>query len=198
MVRSLSIDSALMSHVSELIAQLVSDTEWLEVGDSVDDVVNECWAGLSSWYSNMMVGAISQFMGPVPDGWLPLDGSTYNAVDYPELYEQLDVVFKDVPGESFTLPNLYDRVIVGSGGDYGLGGLGGSASVTLSVAEMPPHTHGYIEPLASVSIGGAGPPIPAVPNVNPAGVTTSTGDGGSHENMPPYVALWFAVFAGRV
>lgn len=196
-VRALSIDDALISHVSELVAQLAREEEWLEVGDSVEDVVAECWLALDSWYGNMMVGAISQFMGPVPDGWLPLDGSTYDAADYPELWEQLDVVFKNVPAETFTLPDCYDRVIAGSGGSLGLGSVGGASSVALSVAELPAHNHTYVPPVLNIDLEG-----PGVPDVLAAGVgtpttTSATGAGDAHENMPPYVALWFAVFAGR-
>ena len=38
-------------------------------------------------------------------------------------------------------PNLVDRFIVGAGSSYDVGGTGGSASVTLTTAQMPSHTH---------------------------------------------------------
>ena len=38
-------------------------------------------------------------------------------------------------------PNLVDRFIVGAGNSYNVGGTGGSASVTLTTAQMPSHTH---------------------------------------------------------
>jgi len=197
-VRALSIDGALMEHVGELIAQTVRDGEWLEVGDTVEAIVAESYDAVYSWYDNMMVGAIAQFMGAVPDGWLPLDGSTYDEVDYPELYAQLDVVFKNVPAETFTLPDCYDRVIIGSGGALGLGDIGGSASVALSSDEMPSHSHSYIPVVLDVDIKTVGAPTVSAGAPSAPIQTGLTGGGQAHENLPPYVALWFAVYAGRV
>ena len=38
-------------------------------------------------------------------------------------------------------PDLRDRFIVGAGGDYNVGNTGGANSVTLTVAQMPSHSH---------------------------------------------------------
>ena len=38
-------------------------------------------------------------------------------------------------------PNLTDRFVVGAGAAYGVGATGGSSSVTLSVSQMPSHSH---------------------------------------------------------
>lgn len=86
-------------------------------------------------------------------------------------------------------PDLRGRFIVGAGSTYAVGATGGSDSVTLTVAQMPSHTH-------SIDIAKAsGYPSPSVlPEVADYGVsTTSSSAGGSqpHENRLPYYALCF-------
>lgn len=72
-----------------------------------------------------------------PDGWLMLDGSTFDAGTYPELAAALG---------GNTLPDFRDRFPIGAGGAVGLFGTGGAASTTLSIAQIPSHTHGITDP----------------------------------------------------
>ena len=58
-------------------------------------------------------------------------------------------------------PDLRDRFIVGAGGAYNPGNTGGAESVTLTVAQMPQHSHGASSSSAgshthSISISSAG------------------------------------------
>ncbi|MEY8743710.1 tail fiber protein [Bacillales bacterium AN1005] len=41
-----------------------------------------------------------------PDGWLKLDGSTYNALSYPQLNSVISDVFGSQDGQKFTLPGI--------------------------------------------------------------------------------------------
>ncbi|GAS83707.1 InlB B-repeat-containing protein [Paenibacillus amylolyticus] len=41
-----------------------------------------------------------------PDGWLKLDGSTYDAQSYPQLYSVISDVFGSQDGQKFTLPSI--------------------------------------------------------------------------------------------
>ena len=110
-------------------------------------------------------------------------------------------------------PDLRDRFIVGSGSTYSIGNTGGSASVTLTTAQMPSHTHtisitdpGHkhtVTDYAYMSNAGAiGAGMPRfnsdTSNVNTSSAktgisasATNTGSGSSHENRPPYYALAF-------
>ena len=74
-IRALSIDSALMPHVSDAITALINDWEWEEVGDSVADIVSHAKLAVESWYSDMLIGQVSSFVSSAPVGWLELDGS---------------------------------------------------------------------------------------------------------------------------
>jgi microcystin-dependent protein len=89
---------------------------------------------------NAPVGTVSMFAGAAaPTGWLLCQGQTVNYADYP----LLAAVF-GVSGGTFTLPDLRQRVPVGSGTGYTLRGSGGSAtdSITLAETNLPGHTHG--------------------------------------------------------
>ena len=90
-------------------------------------------------------------------------------------------------------PDLRDRFIVGAGSAYSIGNTGGQNSVTLTVNQIPAHTHTY--EITDVGINVADRPWPA--NNNDCDMTTqntsSTGGGQSHENRPPYYALMFIV-----
>ena len=88
-------------------------------------------------------------------------------------------------------PNLQDRFIVGAGSSYSVNDTGGADSVTLTVDQIPPHTHTYIDQYVVINAGYR--PWPAnnndcqQRNVN----SGSAGGGQSHENRPPYYALCF-------
>ena len=89
-------------------------------------------------------------------------------------------------------PDLRNRFIVGAGSpDYSPGDTGGADSVTLTVDQIPAHTHTYIDQYVVINNGYR--PWPAnnndcaARNVN----SGSAGGGQSHENRPPYYALCF-------
>lgn len=196
-IRALSIDSALIPHVSDAIAQLAFESQWVEVDEQIDVIVRECRDALDSWYRGMNIGQIAFFAGSLPDGWLSLDGATYAMADYPELFAILDAQFKDVPSETFTLPDLSGLFLRVSDIDFALGDIAGEDSVSLSIAELPAHVHGYIPPvLADIDVEAPGVPIPSV-GIGAQINTTSTGDGQAHENKPPFIALNIGIFAGR-
>ena len=92
-------------------------------------------------------------------------------------------------------PDLRDRFIVGAGNNYSVGNTGGADSVTLTVAQMPSHTHSIDGRSGSY---GSGQPFSAKGAKEPFWNnfdTDSTGGGQSHENRPPYYALTFIMKA---
>jgi microcystin-dependent protein len=83
--------------------------------------------------------------------------------------------------------------------DYGtVGNTGGEKQVTLSVEQMPRHTHGFEERVSVVGRSGADATGGKVAEAaGPAQATlaapASTGDGQPHENRPPYYTLAFII-----
>lgn len=196
-VRALSIDDALIPHVSDAIAGLTIADNWLEVDDSIETVVAESLDALDSWYlGNMLIGQVSSFLGALPDAWLPLAGDTFDRVDYPELWEALDAQYKD--STTFTLPDLSDLFLAIAGaGSYSLGDSAGENDHTLITAEMPAHTHTYLPPVVDLDLEALGVPDILAARLGVPTPTSSTGGDSAHENRPPFYAVVMGIFAGR-
>lgn len=88
---------------------------------------------------NAPVGTMSMYAGSAaPAGWLLCQGQTVSFADYP----LLAAVF-GVTGGTWTLPDLRQRVPLGSGTGYVLRTDGGATtdSVTLATTNLPSHYH---------------------------------------------------------
>jgi len=121
--------------------------------------------------SLFVTGMIMMWYGSVasiPSGWVLCDGNN-------------------------STPDLRNRFVVGAGtgGNYSPGDTGGANSVTLTVAQIPAHTHTYERTDVGINVNDR--PWPA--SNNDCDMTTqntsSTGGGQSHENRPPYYALCY-------
>jgi len=106
-------------------------------------------------------------------GWLLCSGQTVLRTAYPELFAALGTSY-NTGGESaslFRLPNLVGRVVVGldyysgttgyanrnsSSGRDVLGGVGGQTTVTLSITQMPTHSHTTGETSHNHGLGAGG------------------------------------------
>ena len=88
-------------------------------------------------------------------------------------------------------PDLRDRFVVGAGSAYSPGDTGGANSVTLTLNQIPAHTHTYIDQYVAINNGYR--PWPASNNdCGSRNVDSgSAGGGQSHENRPPYYALCY-------
>ena len=93
-------------------------------------------------------------------------------------------------------PNLSGRFVVGydaSNSDYDVNDTGGAESVTLTVNQIPSHTHSYVGhtyPGSGPEQNQSGGPEDRT-SFNVSKTTGSAGSGSSHENRPPYYALCY-------
>lgn len=90
-------------------------------------------------------------------------------------------------------PDLRNRFIVGAGSTYAVGNTGGEATVTLTINQIPSHSHSI---RAYVPTGTSGTFGKIISTAAYAGNgrdydTSDTGGNNSHNNMPPYYALCF-------
>lgn len=96
------------------------------------------------------------------------------------------------PGTLFgfgTWERIKDRFLLAAGDAYAAGATGGEATVTLTVNEMPKHTHGL-----KMSKGAGNYYSPpwgdGIDEATPTSVVQSAGGGQAHNNMPPYLAVY--------
>lgn len=111
------------------------------------------------WYGNS---------AQIPDGWALCDGQVYNGVQ---------------------TPDLRDRFVVGAGSSYNLNATGGEATHTLTIDEMPSHSHSFTHENTSAYTGTgiAG----GLTTADHTTITSLTGGNNAHENRPPYHALYY-------
>ena len=88
-------------------------------------------------------------------------------------------------------PDLRGRFVIGAGGSYSVGNTGGEESVTLTLNQIPAHSHSIgVASIATKSGGtfraGTGNYYSGI-----AGSTDSAGGGKAHNNLPPYYALCY-------
>lgn len=131
----------------------------------------------------------------IPDDYKLCNGDVVTTAQYPELAYSLG---KETE-QSFSLPDLRKRFIVGydnavESGYNSMWETGGVEKVTLTVDQMPAHTHKIEFVDEKWGDNANSRPFP-----NPAGTsgyqadTTSSGGGQSHENRPPYFVLAYVI-----
>ena len=88
-------------------------------------------------------------------------------------------------------PDLRGRFVIGAGGSYSVGNTGGEESVTLTVKQLPAHSHSI--GVASIAQKSGGTFRSGTSNYYSgiAGTSGETGQDAAHNNMPPYYALCY-------
>lgn len=140
-----------------------------------------------------------------PTGWLLCQGQVVSRTTYAGLFAAIGVAYGAGNGTStFSLPDLRARAPMGhttSQTEFnGLGTLGGTKTETLSIANLPAHTHGTNAYGTSNETAGLGLTASSTfvnrVKVNSAGAgdsTTSVGSGTAHNNLAPYLVVNFMI-----
>lgn len=147
-----------------------------------------------------------------PRGWAWCDGQLLPIAQNTALFSLLGTTYGGNGVNNFGLPDLRGRAPLQPGqgpglSDYQLGETGGAQNVTLLASEMPSHTHnalvggvaGQANPQSAAwgtATGRTPPPLYAngAPNA-PMAAGTFSPSGGSqpHNNMSPYLTLYFII-----
>lgn len=91
---------------------------------------------------NAFIGEVSAFGGNfAPTGWLPADGRTVSIASFNTLYNLIGTTYGGDGVNTFALPDLRGRTVVGAGNNVVLGEAFGAETHTLTIAEMPTHDH---------------------------------------------------------
>jgi len=139
-----------------------------------------------------------------PRGWALCNGQLLPINQNQALFSLLGTTYGGDGRVNFALPDLRGRTPLHMGGGLTLGERGGEAAHTLSVAELPSHSHplqateaaattdapaGTV--MAAASIDAYGAPSPAV--AMGASAVLPTGGSQAHLNMQPFLTISFCI-----
>ncbi len=140
-----------------------------------------------------------------PKGWALCNGQLLPINQNQALFSLLGTTFGGDGRVNFALPDLRARTPIHVGSGHTLGDRGGEQAHTLSIAELPTHTH-----VMNATSNDATQPIPtanllsreapANPYISPtnlsamiAGTVANTGGSQAHLNMQPFLTLSFCI-----
>lgn len=168
-------------------------------------IAKQAFDGLARPGDIKMIG----FATPDP-GWLACDGAAVSRTTYAALFAKISTTFGVGNGTTtFNMPNLIGKFPIGAETttDHDLGESGGAATVTLTEAQLPAHSHSLNGSDAfddQTSLAGnfftaydgtTGTPLSNTTNgvAANAGSIGTTGSGTAHENRPPFLAVNFVI-----
>jgi microcystin-dependent protein len=160
--------------------------------------------------ANPFIGEIRMFAGNfAPKDWALCNGQLLPIAENTALFSLLGTTYGGDGESTFALPNLQSRVPIHQGDGAGLspyviGENGGAETVTLTVAQIPAHTHSA---QASSAGSGSSDPTnnfwassPAAKQYSPAtnaqmasGAMGQTGGNQPHDNMLPFLVVNFII-----
>lgn len=152
------------------------------------------------------VGEIRMFAGNFsPAGWMFCEGQLLPISEYETLFVLIGTTYGGDGQNTFGLPDLRGRLPLHQGSGFVLAQTGGVEEVTLTVNQIPSHTHAF---LASTSAGidnhASGKVVAQSPNVSLYLEASTDGNlfanalspvGGSqpHTNFQPYLCVSFII-----
>ena len=158
--------------------------------------------------SQPYIGEIRMFGGNfAPVGWAFCQGQIQAISENDALFNLIGTTYGGDGQTTFALPNLASRVPVHMGSGHVLGEVAGTESVTISVQQMPIHTHAF---QASSSSGGSANPsgqtlattaasatIYSAPQDDPTPMAAQevqqAGGSQPHDNVQPFLAVNYII-----
>ena len=153
------------------------------------------------------VGEIRMFAGNFAiAGWMFCEGQLLPISEYETLFNLIGTTYGGDGQSTFALPDLRGRIPLHQGGGFTLAETGGAEEITLTINQIPTHSHPY---LASVNFGDQVSPagnvlsqltgsgqlyFAAAPNsaLGPQSIN-STGGSQPHTNFQPYLCVNFII-----
>ena len=139
-----------------------------------------------------------------PRGWAECNGQLLPINQNQALFSLLGTTFGGNGQTTFALPDLRGRTPIHVGGGHTLGERAGEQAHTLSLSEMPAHTH--LAQGSSTSTGGGASAsgrflgggnnayhAPASLTSLDPGTVTNVGGSQAHSNMQPFLTLCFCI-----
>jgi microcystin-dependent protein len=152
------------------------------------------------------VGELRMFAGNfAPAGWMFCEGQILPISENETLFQLIGTTYGGDGEATFALPDLRGRIPIHQGGGFLLAETGGTEQVTLTVLQLPAHTHA----MSGAGVDGNQTPaqgalpansLNATPYTNlppdanmKAGIVTPTGGTQPHTNFQPYLCVDFII-----
>jgi microcystin-dependent protein len=157
------------------------------------------------------VGEVRMFAGNfAPNGWMFCEGQTLPISENEVLFQLIGTTYGGDGEETFNLPNLASRIPIhmGTGPDgttYQIGEMAGTEQETLTVQQIPTHTHPLMGSSNAADTPNPQSGIPATgvisqlywgdpPDTNcSAQAISATGGSQPHENTQPFLCINFII-----
>lgn len=153
------------------------------------------------------VGEIRMFAGNfAPAGWMFCDGQLLPISENETLFQLIGTTYGGDGQSTFALPNLQSRVPIHQGNGFILAETGGVEEVTLTVNQIPAHSHPLLasggaanvrDPPNNLLAVAAGTIYTSNPGrglavMSPQSIG-SVGGSQPHTNLQPYLAIQFII-----
>ncbi|MDP1582530.1 MAG: tail fiber protein [Bradyrhizobium sp.] len=152
------------------------------------------------------VGEIRMFAGNfAPAGWMFCEGQLLPISENETLFQLIGTTYGGDGQSTFALPDLRGRVPIHMGGGFILAETGGVETVTLTVQQMPSHSHPMLGSSSTATQTTPQSNVLASPTVidlyRPGGASSamaaqaisSTGGSQPHQNFQPYLCVDFII-----
>src|ERR1051326_5365408 len=151
------------------------------------------------------VGEIRIFAGNfAPAGWMFCEGQLLPISEYETLFNLIGTTYGGDGQSTFGLPDLRGRIPLHFGNGFTLAETGGVETVTLTVSQIPAHSHPLIASSAAANQTTPTSNLLAKPHKNlyrpgPSAVAmsplavSSTGGSQPHNNFQPYLCVDFII-----
>ncbi|MBI1764213.1 MAG: phage tail protein [Acidobacteria bacterium] len=154
--------------------------------------------------SDATYGEIRMFgFGRIPRGWVACDGRLLPIQENTALFSLLGTTYGGDGIKTFAVPDLRGRVPMHWNDKFPRGSNGGEAEHTLTLEELPRHTHAVQavapgapnQPAPAQDLWAAAPGAYAPSATGPMSAAAIQPQGGfqPHENMAPYLTLNLAI-----
>jgi microcystin-dependent protein len=152
------------------------------------------------------VGEIRLFAGSfAPAGWMFCQGQLLSIAEHETLFQLIGTTYGGNGQTTFALPDLRGRIPVHRGAGFALAQAGGEEKVTLTVQQIPTHSHGLVASAQSAVTSAPTAHTLAqtnalnlysgtAPNVAMASQAVGVAGGAQgHDNMQPYLCVSFII-----
>lgn len=152
------------------------------------------------------VGEIRMFAGNfAPAGWMFCEGQLIPISENETLFQLIGTTYGGDGQSTFALPDLRGRLPIHQGSGFVLAETGGAEEITITVTQMPAHSHSLlasadqgtgVNPQSSVLAAPltATPYISLTPNISLAPqIISSIGGSQPHTNFQPYLCVNFII-----